>query len=96
VSLRRATGQAAFAGDIVLPGTMHLALRRSPLAHARVVRASTSIAAALPGVALVLCAGDEGCPLSPVQRYVGDRLAVAAAEEPELARRAVHLAEIDL
>ena len=96
MSLRRATGQAAFAGDILLPGTLHLALRRSPLAHARIVRADTKAAAALPGVALVLCAGDEGSPLPSVQRYVGDRLAVAAAEEPELARRAVDLAEISL
>jgi putative selenate reductase molybdopterin-binding subunit len=96
VSLRRATGQAAFAGDVLLPGTLHLALRRSPLAHARVVRADASVAAALPGVALLLCAGDAGSPLSPVMRYVGDRLAVAAAEEPELARRAVDLAEIEL
>ena len=96
MSLRRATGQAAFAGDILLPGTLHLALRRSPLAHARVVRADARAAAALPGVALVLCAGDEGSPLSPVQRYVGDRVAVAAAEEAELARRAVDLAEIAL
>jgi putative selenate reductase molybdopterin-binding subunit len=96
MSLRRATGQAAFAGDVLLPGTLHLALRRSPLAHARVVRTDAAVAAALPGVALVLCAGEPGSPLSPVQRYVGDRLAVAAAEEPELARRAVDLAEIDL
>jgi putative selenate reductase molybdopterin-binding subunit len=95
VSLRRATGQAAFAGDILLPGTLHLALRRSPLAHARVVRSDTKAAASLPGVALVLCAGDDATPLSRVQRYVGDRVAVAAAEEPELARRAVDLAEID-
>ena len=96
MSLRRATGQAAFVGDILLPSTLHLALRRSPLAHARVVRADARAAAALPGVALVLCAGDEGSPLSLVQRYVGDRVAVAAAEEPELARRAVDLAEIVL
>jgi putative selenate reductase molybdopterin-binding subunit len=96
VSLRRATGQAAFAGDFLLPGTLHLALRRSPLAHARVVRADSSVAAALPGVALVLCAGDEGSPLARLLRYVGDRMAVAAAEEPELARRAVELVEIDL
>ena len=96
MSLRRATGQATFAGDVLLPGTLHLALRRSPLAHARVVRADASAAGALPGVALLLCAGDGTSPLSPVQRFVGDRLAVAAAEEPELARRAVDLAEIEL
>jgi len=79
VSLRRATGQAAFAGDVLLPGTLHLALRRSPLAHARVVRADTAVAAALPGVAILLCAGQDGSPLSAVLRYVGDRLAVASA-----------------
>ncbi len=96
MSLRRATGQAAFAGDILLPGTLHLALRRSPLAHARVAHTNVSAAASLPGVALVLVAGDEGSPLSRVQRYVGDRMAMAAAEEPELARRAVELADIAL
>ena len=95
MSLRRATGQAAFAGDVLLPGTLHLALRRSPLAHARVVRADATVAAAHPGVSLVVCAGDEGV-LSPVQRYVGDRLAMAAAEEPELARHALDLVEIEL
>ena len=30
MSLRRATGQASFVGDLALPGTLHLALRRSP------------------------------------------------------------------
>jgi len=96
VSLRRATGQASFAGDLALPGTLHLALRRSPLAHARVVRADASAARALPGVAVVLAAGEEGGLLPGVVRFVGDRLAVAAAEEPELARRAVDTVELEL
>ena len=48
VSLRRATGQAAFAGDILLPGTLHLALRRSPLAHARVAHTNVSAARLAP------------------------------------------------
>ena len=96
MSLRRATGQAAFAGDLALPGTLHLALRRSPLAHARVVRADASAARALPGVAAVLVPADAAGILSPVVRFVGDRLAVAAAEEPELARRAVDMVGLDL
>jgi putative selenate reductase molybdopterin-binding subunit len=96
VSLRRATGQASFAGDLALPGTLHLALRRSPLAHARVLRADATAARALPGVAAVLVAGEEGGLLPGVARFVGDRLAVAAAEEPELARRAVDAVEIDV
>ena len=96
MSLRRATGQASFAGDLALPGTLHLALRRSPLAHARVVRADASAARALPGVAAVFAAGEEGGLLPGVVRFVGDRLAVAAAEEPELARRAVDTVELEL
>lgn len=96
MSLRRATGQTAFSGDVSLPGTLHLALRRSPVAHARVARADASAARSLPGVAMVLVPGDEGGLLPPVMRFVGDRLALAAAEEPELARRAVDTVELDL
>jgi putative selenate reductase molybdopterin-binding subunit len=96
VSLRRATGQTAFAGDYSLPGTLHLALRRSPLAHARVVRCDAATARALAGVAMVVVPGDEGGFLPREVRFVGDRLALAAAEEPELARRAVDEVELAL
>lgn len=96
MSLRRATGQAAFAGDIALPGMLHLAVRRSPLARARVARADAGAARALPGVAMVLVPGDGDSLLDPELRYVGDRLVVAAAEEPELARRAADAVEVEL
>jgi putative selenate reductase molybdopterin-binding subunit len=96
VSLRRPTGQAAFAGDLLLPGTLHLALRRSPIAHGRVLRAEASIPRALPGVAAVLTPEDVPRLLSPELRFVGDRLAVAAAEEPELARRAVEMVAVEI
>jgi len=96
VSLRRATGQATFAGDISLPGLLQLALRRSPLAHARVLRADASAARALPGIAAVLVAGEPDSPLPALLRYVGDRVAVAAAEELDLARRAVESIPIEL
>jgi putative selenate reductase molybdopterin-binding subunit len=96
VSLRRATGQAAFAGDLTLPGTLYLALRRSPLAHARVVRADTAAARALPGVAAAFGPADAEGILSPIVRFVGDRVAVAAAEEPELARRAADIVDLQL
>ena len=96
MSLRRATGQASFTGDLALPGTLHLAVRRSPLAHARVVRADTKAARALPGVAAVFAAGDGEGLFEGVVRFVGDRLALAAAEDPELARRAVDAVELEL
>ena len=94
--MRRATGQSAFAGDHALPGMVHLALRRSPSAHARVVRAATAAARAMPGVVEVLTCADAPQTLSEVVHFVGDRLAVAAAEEPEIARRALELVELEL
>jgi len=96
VSLRRVTGQAAFAGDHALPGMLHLALRRSAHAHARVVSASAAAARALPGVVELLTREEAPQLFGAVTRFVGDRLAVAAAEELETARRALELVEFEL
>ena len=96
MSLRLATGQAAFAGDHALPGMLHVALRRSTAAHARVRAADTAAARQLPGVATAFTWADAPRVLGDVVRFVGDRLAVVAAEEPELARRAAELVELEL
>jgi putative selenate reductase molybdopterin-binding subunit len=49
------TGKPVFTADLPeRPGTLHLALLRSPHAHARIRAIDTSRAEALPGVALVL------------------------------------------
>ena len=95
MSLRRVTGDAAFAGDIAIRGLLHLALRRSPHARARVRSVDTSPARALPGVAAVLTSDDVPGLLARELRFVGDRVAAAAAEEPELARRAVEAVLVD-
>jgi putative selenate reductase molybdopterin-binding subunit len=91
VTLRRVTGEAAFAADFVRPETLHLAIRRSPLAHGRVLAADTSDARAVAGVVTALTAEEAGGLLDPVLRFVGDRAAVVAAEDPEIARRAAEL-----
>ena len=96
MSLRRATGQAAFAGDLALPGTLHLALRRSPLAHARVASVDSTAARGMPGVVAVFTAEDADGLLAPVVHFHGDRLAVAAAEDVDLARRAADAIEFEL
>jgi putative selenate reductase molybdopterin-binding subunit len=96
VSLRLATGQAAFAGDHALPGMLHVALRRSTAAHARVVASDTAAARQLPGVAAAFSCADAPRVLGDVVRFVGDRLAVVAGEELELARRAAELVELEL
>jgi carbon-monoxide dehydrogenase large subunit len=55
---RLITGQGRYAGDIKLEGTLHLALSRSPLPHARIRAIDTSVAKAMPGVVAVWTASD--------------------------------------
>jgi carbon-monoxide dehydrogenase large subunit len=47
------TGEARYTNDLDVPGALHLAVVRSPYAHARIRRIDTSAAAALPGVVAV-------------------------------------------
>ena len=51
---RHVNGRGAFVDDLVLPRMLHLALLRSPHAHARIVRIDASAARALPGVVAVM------------------------------------------
>ena len=46
----RVKGQALYAPDLTLPGTLHCKILRSPHAHARIVKIDTSRAERLPGV----------------------------------------------
>jgi aerobic carbon-monoxide dehydrogenase large subunit len=55
---RLITGRGRFAGDIKLDGTLHLALSRSPMPHARIKAIDTSAAKAMPGVVVVWTASD--------------------------------------
>jgi len=52
------TGRARFVDDVKLPGTLHAAFVRSPLAHARVGAIDATAARAMPGVHAVLTATD--------------------------------------
>ena len=54
MSVKRVTGHGAFAGDLRVPGLLHVRVVRSPHAHARVLRIDTSAARALPGVVAIL------------------------------------------
>jgi aerobic carbon-monoxide dehydrogenase large subunit len=55
---RLITGRGRYAGDIKLDGTLHLALSRSPMPHARIHAIDTSGAKAMPGVIAVWTASD--------------------------------------
>jgi len=52
------TGEARFANDLDIPGSLHLALVRSPYAHARIRSIDTAAAVALPGVVAVYTGED--------------------------------------
>jgi len=108
------TGRPVFAGDLDLPGTLHLALLASPHAHARIRHIDAGPAARLPGVALVLThentptirftTAGQGYPepspydarmFDPKVRFVGDRVAVVAAESRRIAAEALGLIAVD-
>jgi CO/xanthine dehydrogenase Mo-binding subunit/aerobic-type carbon monoxide dehydrogenase small subunit (CoxS/CutS family) len=66
---RVVTGTEPFTLDELPVGTLHLALLRSPHAHARVTRIDTSAAQALPGVRLVLTHDDVPATLFSTGRH---------------------------
>ena len=47
-------GAGRYLDDVVLPGMLHMAILRSPVAHARIVSIDTSAAAAAEGVVAVV------------------------------------------
>lgn len=60
---RLLTGRGKYIADIHLPNTLHVAILRSPFAHARIISIDTSGAEAMPGVELVW-SGEHTAPLS--------------------------------
>jgi CO/xanthine dehydrogenase Mo-binding subunit len=52
------TGHTNFTDDIRLPGMLHMALLRSPYAHARITSIDTSAAKEQPGVVAVFTSED--------------------------------------
>ncbi|NCZ93363.1 MAG: xanthine dehydrogenase family protein molybdopterin-binding subunit, partial [Actinobacteria bacterium] len=52
------TGEAKFTNDLAIPGALHLAVLRSPHAHAKIKRIDASAARALPGVVAVYSGAD--------------------------------------
>jgi carbon-monoxide dehydrogenase large subunit len=60
-------GAATYTDDIKLAGMLHVAIARSPYAHARIVRIDGAAAKAMPGVVAVLAGADvnDQCGLVP-------------------------------
>jgi len=52
------SGEARFVHDLVVPGALHMAVVRSPYAHARVMSVDVSAALGMPGVVAALTGAD--------------------------------------
>ena len=102
-------GQAEFTGDIRLPGMLYGAVLHSPVAHARIVSIDTAEACKLGGVVAILT-GDDLADLDPYYghalrdrpivaigkvRFVGEPVAVVAAESQAAADAAVTRIDVE-
>ena len=56
----KVTGRAQFGADFHLPGMLTGRIKRSPHAHARIVKIDTSAAEKLPGVKAVVTGASSG------------------------------------
>src|ERR1700728_3525813 len=104
-------GQGTYVDDITLPGMLHGAILRSPLAHARITSVDASAALAHPAVVAVLTGADlaeRGLAWMPtlfgdVQavlatdkvRFQGQEIAFVVATDRYAARDALELVDVD-
>ena len=104
-------GQGRYVDDLKLPGMLHGAVLRSPVAHARIVSIDTTAAAAHPKVKAVITGADlEGLGLAwmPTMsadtqavlatdkvRFQGQEVAFVVAEDRYSARDALELIEVE-
>jgi CO/xanthine dehydrogenase Mo-binding subunit len=105
--IEKVTGGVRYTADVTLPGLCWGKALRSPLAHARIVRIETSKAKALAGVLAVLTARNLPDLLvgrrmfdMPVLarervRFIGEKVAVVAAVDPDVAEEALGLIDVE-
>ncbi|HEY2918484.1 MAG TPA: xanthine dehydrogenase family protein molybdopterin-binding subunit [Candidatus Binatia bacterium] len=104
---KKVCGQALYTADHVLPGTVWGKVLRSPYPHARIIRVNTDRAKAHAGVLAVLTAVDipdvltgrrlRDMPMlaSDRVRFIGEKVAVVAAAERDVAEEAAQLIEVE-
>ena len=102
----KVSGAARYSADVTVPGIIWGKALRSPLPHARILRIDTTKARALPGVLAVLTASDLpdilvgrrmfDMPLLARDRvrFIGEKVAVVAALDPDIAEEAVALIDV--
>jgi len=104
-------GKGTYVDDVKLPGMLHMAVLRSPFAHATIRSIDTSRATALPGVVAVVTgelmaqhnlawmptlSGDTQAVLvTDKVRFQGQEVACVIAEDPYVAKDALELIDVD-
>src|SRR5438445_6099625 len=104
-------GKGSYIDDIKLPGMLHMAILRSPMAHARIRSIDTSKASALPGVVAVvtgelmaqhnlawmptLSYDTQAVLVTDKVRYQGQEVAAVVAETAYIAKDALELIDVD-
>src|SRR6266536_2301259 len=104
-------GKGTYVDDVQLPGMLHMAILRSPLAHARITGVHTEQATALPGVVAVVTGRDleahnlawmptlsaDTQAVLAVHKVVfqGQEVAAVVAEDPYTAHDALELIDVD-
>jgi carbon-monoxide dehydrogenase large subunit len=104
-------GKGNFIDDIKLPGMLHMAILRSPFAHATIKGVDTSRAGALPGVIAVVTgelmaqhnlawmptmSGDTEAVLATDKvRFQGQEVAAVIATDPYVAKDALELIDVE-
>lgn len=107
--LEKVMGQAKYIGDMQFPGMLYAKVLRSPVPHARISRLDVSPAQSVPGVKAVITSDDfidNGAFGWPVRdafilayqkvRYVGDPIAIVAAESEAAALEGVNAIHLEL
>ena len=102
------TGKAQYTSDFYDPSALTGVIKRSTVAHARILSVDTSAAEALPGVHAVITGSetDEGHGVLPIARtelpiaydrvrYRGEPVAAVAADSVEIANKACDLIKIE-
>lgn len=104
-------GRGTYVDDVALPGMLHLAILRSPYAHARIVRIDVTAAQVHPKVKAVVTGADlaaKGLAWMPTlandvqavlatdkTRFQGQEVAFVVAEDRYSARDACELVDVD-
>lgn len=104
--VKKATGSLKYVDDLHLPRMLYAALKRSPYAHAKIIKIDTSKAEALKGVKAVITGKTfpkrvglylEDKTFLAIDKviFIGEVVAAVAAETEEIAKEAVKLIEVE-